>query len=84
MSEIKAPPIYRIRVKRGFHIDSAKPWERYYLDELKVVGIFRKRHEWRPVKVYHFDFGGGSREPASGNREWAQRIANEFGLEMPK
>lgn len=80
MPEIKVPPIYRVVLYRRFDVDDAKHHERYFLEERKTVGIFRKRQKWVPVKVYRFDFGGGGIDRANGDAAWADRIMKEFHI----
>jgi len=40
--------------------------------------------KWKPVKAYHFDFGGGSTSAVSGGIEWAKSIAKELNIKVPK
>lgn len=84
MPEIQPTPIYRLRVKRWFDLQDGSVKERYYLDERITKGFFRKRHAWSPARVWAFDTGGGSKEPVSGDRKWAKKIAAEFGIKMPR
>lgn len=39
---------------------------------------------WHAVKDYHFDFGGGSNSPVSGDERWAKAVAKELNIGVPK
>ena len=40
--------------------------------------------KWKPVKAYHFDYAGGSKNPVSGSIYWAESVAKELNIKVPK
>lgn len=73
---------YKLVKYREFYINDAIESVYYELYESKKT-IFGKE-KWKNVKVYFWDGLGVTKTTASGDYNWARRIAKEFKITVPK
>lgn len=73
---------YRLLRHRTFDMAYGLEHVWYTLEEYRKN--FFGKLGWHPVKAYHFDFGGGASYPVSGDLKWAQAVAKELKIGVPK
>ena len=83
MKRITPTPLYRLQLHRHYDIERAELFEHYTLEERKQVGIFRKRWDWVPVTLTHFNGFDEDIYPVRGDLQWAKRISKEFQIPLP-
>lgn len=74
---------YKMMIHTTFDLYHHQECTYYTLHEWKK-GFFTKKYSWKPVRVDVFDGIGISRDPASGDYEWAESMAELYGISIPK
>lgn len=73
---------YKLKRHAQFNLSTAMEYVNYSLWEYRPAGLFRK-WKWCRVTEWHFDEGGGSRYPVTGDLAWAKRISKHLNIEVP-
>ena len=73
---------YKLIRRRDFSIETANEYIWYSLHREKKT-IFGKL-KWVPVKIPYWDGIGVSTREVAGDKAWAERIAKEYKIKVPK
>lgn len=73
------PPRFKLVKRERFDIFAAQKEVWYELHQADRT-FFRRRLVYRRVTLYHPDYD----RPVTGDKEWAERIASHYAIEVPE